>query len=279
MISIITPVFNGIRFIEFCINNVIEQNCPGLEHIIVDGGSTDGTVKVIENYAQRYKHIRWISEKDRGQSDAMNKGIVMAMGDILGFLPADDYYETGALSVALNIIKDLPDPSLLVANCNVWDNDGKLWFVSKPKNINLRNLLLGRFMEAFPMNPSAYIYHKSLHDRIGIYEVDEHYGMDVHFIFKAVQKAHVTYLDKTLGNYRYLEGTKTFEDDKSGGNKSRVKRIIGYYLKQQPLYYRLYIATLKKWMSFISLSKTCRMRRVRSFICSGMKSFTARHRS
>ena len=96
-LSIITPVFNGIRFIESCIINVIEQNCRGLEHIIIDGGSSDGTVDVIRAYAKRYGHIKWISEKDKGQSDAMNKGIRMAQGDILGFLNVDDFYEPNVL--------------------------------------------------------------------------------------------------------------------------------------------------------------------------------------
>lgn len=244
-LSIITPVFNNVRFIEFCINNVIEQNCSGMEHIIVDGGSTDGTVAIIQGYAGRYKHIRWVSEKDRGQSDAMNKGISMANGAIIGFLNVDDYYESGALLEALDFFSDKHEPTLLVGNCNVWDNDGKLWFVSKPSEIGLKNLLLGRFIAAFPMNPSAYFYHKSLHKSIGHYEVDDHYGMDVHFVFKAVQQATVVYIDKLLGNYRYLEGTKTFEDDKSGDNSIRVKRITGHYRESQPIYYRFYLAIIE----------------------------------
>jgi len=247
-ISLITPVYNGMRFIESCIKNVIAQNCPDVEHVIVDGGSTDGTVDVIRSYAEKFPHIRWVSKKDRGQSDAMNKGIDMANGEIIGFLNVDDYYEQWTLREVLALFKGLPEPSLLVGNCNVWDNEGKLWFVSRPKMISLRNLLLGRFMEAFPMNSSAYFYHKSLHKKIGEYEVDEHYGMDVHFIFKALERAHIIYVDKTFGNYRYLEGTKTYEDDKSGGNAPRVKLIIEYYRKQQPLYYRFYLAIMNKLM-------------------------------
>lgn len=248
MLSIITPVFNGIRFIEFCIANVIEQRCPDLEHLIIDGGSTDGTVEIIKSHAGRHNHIRWLSEKDEGQSDAMNKGIQMAKGDIVGFLNVDDYYSPRALLEAVNFMKPLPEPSLLVGNCNVWDNNGKLWFISRPAKIGLNNLLLGRFMEAFPMNPSAYFFHKSLHDRIGQYEIDEHYGMDVHFIFKAVQQASVTYVDRTWGNYRYLEGTKTYKDDKSGGNATRVKGITEYYRRKQKTYYQIYLTILDTYL-------------------------------
>ena len=244
-LSIVTPVFNGKRFIEFCINNVIEQKCEEAEHLIIDGGSTDGTAELIRQYADRFPHIRWVSEKDKGQSDAMNKGVALAAGEVLGFLNVDDYYEPGVLREALPIIQRLPKPALLVGNCNVWDDAGKLMSVNKPAQISLMNLLRQRYDEAFPMNPSAYFYHKALHDSIGPYETHEHFGMDVHFIFKAVRDAHVTYVDRVWGNYRYLESTKTFSDVKSGMNEVRVRAITEHYRRQQPLYLRAYLLALE----------------------------------
>ncbi len=251
VLSIITPVFNGRRFMESCLSNVVDQNCPFVEHIVVDGGSTDGSVDIIRSFAERYEHIRWISEKDNGQSDAMNKGIQMAQGRVLGFLNADDYYEPGALVNALKTIESLPEPSMVVGNCNVWGDDGTLLFVSKPAEIGLKSLLLGRYMEAFPMNSSAYFYHKSLHARTGLYDVSDHYSMDVRFIFGAVQEAMVAYVAVTWGNYRYLEGTKTFNDEKSGGNAPRVRGITEFYLRRQPFYYRLYLNIIRNWMRVI----------------------------
>src|SRR4030095_949036 len=109
-LSVITPVFNGIRFMEFCIRNVIDQKCDDAEHIIIDGGSTGGTVELIKNYADRYRHIRWVSEPDRGQSEAMNKGIATAAGPILGFLNVDDFYEPGVLCEVVSMDTRLPDP-------------------------------------------------------------------------------------------------------------------------------------------------------------------------
>lgn len=240
-ISIITPVYNGIRFIEFCIKNVISQECNFVEHIIVDGGSTDGTVEVIKKYAEKFQHIRWVSEKDKGQSDAMNKGIAMATGNILGFLNVDDYYEPGALNYVIKKFENFPEPTLLVGNCNVWDNDGNLLYVNKPNKISLKNMLLGMYEEAFPTNPSAYFYHKSLHRHIGDFEVDEHYGMDLHFIFKALKQKNALYVDKTLGNYRFLENTKTFNDVKSGNNSPRVEAITAHHLSTMPWWYKIYI--------------------------------------
>lgn len=244
-LSIITPVYNGIRFIEFCLNNVIAQECTSLEHIIVDGGSTDGTVEIIKKYAKKFPHIRWITEKDKGQSDAMNKGVAMAVGNIISFLNVDDYYEPGTLNFILNEFKVLPEPTLMVGNCNVWDDDGKLLYISRPYKISLKNMLLGRYRDAFPNNPSAYFYHKSLHNCIGLYEIDEHYGMDLHFIFKSLKQNCVLYVDKTLGNYRFLENTKTFDDVKNGNNRPRVMAITNHYLNSMPWWYKIYIFILK----------------------------------
>lgn len=246
-LSVITPVFNGIRFIESCIVNVMQQECAEVEHIIVDGGSADGTVEIIKKYAEKHAHIRWVSEKDEGQSHAMNKGVAMARGDIIGFLNVDDYYEPNVFCLITELFKRLPETTLLVGNCNIWDNDGKLWFVSKPSKISFENLLSGRFMEAFPMNPAGYFYHASLHDKIGLYDTDEHFAMDVDFIIRAVQAANVVYLDELLGNYRYLEGTKTFVKDSSGETQQIVKRVVYRYLKDLPLLLRLKMMLRYEW--------------------------------
>jgi len=242
MLTVITPVFNGIRFIKPCLDNVIDQACPDVEHIIVDGGSTDGTVEVIKRYAEHYRHIRWLSEKDRGQSDAMNKGIEMADGDILGFLNVDDFYESGALLEALNIIKGLPEPSLLVGNCNVWTEDGRLSYVNRPAHLESTYLLTADESSfPFPVNPSAYFYHKSLHNIVGMYDIDEHYTLDLDFILRAAMHLTPCYVDKVLGNFRYVKGTKTFEDMKCGSGEKRFRQLITKYRKKSPLSKRLKI--------------------------------------
>jgi hypothetical protein len=150
------------------------------------------------------------------------------------------------------MFEGLPEPTLLVGNCNVWDDDGNLTHVNKPSKICFLRLLM-LYIPAFPGNPSAYFYHKSLHEKIGLYDVDEHFGMDIHFLFRATQAAHVKYVDKLWGNYRYLADTKTYRDVESGQNRIRVTEIADFYRRQAPVHNRIvssiYVTLVKmyKW--------------------------------
>lgn len=211
MISIITPVRNGARFIEGCLRGVIEQGVPDLEHIVVDGASTDGTLTLIERYAAEHPHIRFVSAPDSGQSEALNRGIGMARGRILGVLNVDDYYEPGALRLVEERFRTLPEPALLVGNCNVRDEADEVVYVNRPARLTLPDLLLREYDNPnIPLNPSAYFYHRSLHDRIGGFDPADHYVMDIDLVLRAVEQAHVVRVDRTLGNFRLIPGSKTF---------------------------------------------------------------------
>ncbi|BAY08409.1 glycosyltransferase family 2 protein [Calothrix sp. NIES-2098] len=247
MISIITPVYNGEKFIASCIKVVIDQKCPDVEHIVIDGASTDKTVDIIKQYAAQYSHIRWISEKDRGQSDAMNKGIAMAKGNILAILNVDDYYEPNVLNRVLEIFKTLPEPSFLVGNCNVWNDEGQKISINKPSKLEFHKLLLAPHGTHFPINPSAYFYHISLHEKVGLYQVNEHYAMDYDFILRAVQVATVMYINETWGNYRLIEGTKTRNDEKSGQSTQRLERLLANYRNKLPIVQRWKIVFIREF--------------------------------
>jgi glycosyltransferase involved in cell wall biosynthesis len=238
MISIITPVYNGEKFIESCLQVVIDQKCLEVEHIIVDGGSSDKTVDIIKDKANQYSHIQWISEKDRGQSDALNKGIAMAQGQIIGVLNVDDFYEVNLLNRICEIFQTLPEPSFIVDNCNIYNQEDKLIYINKPTRLRTIDLLLERRINddgiidaSFPVNPSAYFYHKSLHQQIGLYKVEDHYLMDLDFLLKAVASSHVKYFNETWGNYRYYPGTKTFDDSARGTSVVRIKQLFNDYIK------------------------------------------------
>ena len=105
-ITIITPVFNNVHFIESCILSILNQNYPNLEYIVIDGGSNDGTLEIIENYAEKLTYF--ISEKDRGQTHALNKGFAKATGQILAWLNADEEYLPGTLLEVGKHFKNYP---------------------------------------------------------------------------------------------------------------------------------------------------------------------------
>ena len=231
-ISVVTPVFNGEAYIENCLKTVINQHCRNAEHIIIDGNSHDSTVDIIKRYTADYRHISLLSESDKGQSDAMNKGISIASGDVLAILNVDDYYEPGALNRVTSLFKNLTEPALLVGNCNVWDTRGKLQYINKPSKLDITELLLGWKINQHPVNPSAYFYHKSLHDIIGLYDLNNHFAMDLDFLLKAVVAANTTYVDEVFGNYRLLEGTKTVLDQQRGEAKIRSYKILQNHFKK-----------------------------------------------
>lgn len=244
MISIVTPVYNGERFIESCLQTVIAQQCSEVEHLIIDGGSTDRTVSIIQRYAEIYPHIRWISECDRGQSDAMNKGIQLSKGEVITFLNVDDYYESGVLNQVSQLFKTLPEPSFVVGNCRILNDHDEIVDINKPSKLRLFDLVLELNVNPYPCNPCAYFYHRSLHKLIGNYSIEDHHSMDLDFILRMVQVAHVHYVDQIWGNYRRIEGTKTVIDMESGTCDRRVRQMLKKY--------RQYLTPVEKlqWLSW-----------------------------
>ena len=219
--------------------SVAEQNCPDVEHLIIDGGSTDRTVEIVKSFADLHPHIRWLSEKDKGQSDAMNKGLRLARGSLIGFLNADDFYERDALASARQILERLPEPSLLIGNCNVIDESGKLLSLSRPDTNYYQLLQVWRFK--MPNNPSSYFYHRSLHEKIGEFDVDDHYVMDYDFLLKAFRSSNVVYVDKTFGNYRMYASNKTSKAFATNAGWEMLSRVSQKHVADANVLYRLHV--------------------------------------
>lgn len=243
-LSIITPAFNAADWLPACIENVVGQGCKQIEHLIVDGGSQDGSTELLQEFTLKYKHIRWVSEPDNGQSDAMNKGIRLAQGKWVCFLNADDYFENNALKSVLNLIEKNPDRvCLLVGNLNIRDAADNLISVNKPSSMTLPKLLAD--ICQWPFNPSAYFYPKSLHDLIGFFPEEEHFAMDYDFILRVMSaRIPIEYHDQTWGNFRLQPQAKTLKDQESNESYHRANRLRIKYYSVSPVSIRLKTKTL-----------------------------------
>lgn len=121
LVTVVTPSFNQVRFLEQAVRSVLDQGYPRLEYIVVDGGSTDGSIDILERYQSHFAY--WVSEPDQGQADAINKGLRMAHGDIVAWLNSDDAYLPGAISEAVQALEADPSAGLAYADGLMVDSD------------------------------------------------------------------------------------------------------------------------------------------------------------
>ncbi len=247
--------------LQACLDNVAAQGCADVEHIVVDGGSADGTVEMLAANAGRMPWLSWLSERDRGQSDAMNKGIALARAPYISFLNVDDYYEPGTLNRVAGIIRTLDRPTFLAGNCNVWAEGDVLVEVNRPARLEVERLALGMRFHQHPYNPAGYFYPRAVHDVVGPYRIDEHFALDLEFILRAVRVLPTRYFDETWGNYRRFEGTKTVSLANAGKAAAVSRRVYWENFRSLPWpmqvrvalrygYYRLAYPPLRAWRAW-----------------------------
>jgi glycosyltransferase involved in cell wall biosynthesis len=180
-ISIITPSYNQGHFIEETIRSVLNQGYPNLEYIIIDGGSTDQTVEIIQRYENQITY--WVSEPDRGQTHAINKGLARATGDILAYLNSDDYYLPNTLLKVAEYFAQFPQTDLLHGRCRYVNEQGEKvgeqWgdIQSFEEIIDLWGVWWHRRQFVQP----EVFWSKRMGDRIGEFREDLHYVMDYEY--------------------------------------------------------------------------------------------------
>jgi glycosyltransferase involved in cell wall biosynthesis len=201
-ITVVTPSFNQGKYLEQTLRSVLDQGYPNLEYIVVDGGSTDDSVEIIQRYADRLAW--WVSEKDRGQSDAINKGFARATGDVFGFINSDDYLYPGALD----------------AVAKAWQG-GARWVIGWVMMLEADGGELPQLPERmaspsdwFVRNPvpqQATFWAARFWKDVGQFREDLHYSFDYEYWlrlrFRA--KAEPKLIHRCLGSYRLHESSKT----------------------------------------------------------------------
>jgi glycosyltransferase involved in cell wall biosynthesis len=204
LVSVITPCYNAARFIVETIESVRDQDYPNIEHVIMDGGSGDGTQQLLA----RFSKLKWVSEPDHGQSHALNKGFRQARGEIIGWLNADDTYQPGAVSTAVRFLQENPEVDLVYSDVRVVDENGQLMGVSHSQSFDLLTFIKTNYIR----QPTVFM-RRHVIDRLKGVDENLHYVMDYEFWLRAVMIGFdLQYLpEQQLANFRMCPGTKSFE--------------------------------------------------------------------
>lgn len=179
-ISIVTPSFNQGHFIEETIRSVLLQEYPNLEYIIIDGGSNDDTIHVIEKYSPWLSY--WVSETDRGQSHAINKGFSKATGAIYGYINSDDLYEPGALNAINEAFAGNPSAGLAAGICSIFDQGGERRRFEPRWPNELGHFVRTTFSSTF--GQPASFWTADLYNRVGGFDESMSYCFDREFFLK-----------------------------------------------------------------------------------------------
>jgi glycosyltransferase involved in cell wall biosynthesis len=203
-LSIITPSFNQGSFLEHTINSVLSQGYPNLEYIIIDGGSTDHSLEIIERYETSLAY--WVSEPDRGQGDAINKGFERATGDVIAWINSDDCYTPNAFQRAVSFLMQHPHVGCVMGDLTFMDDQGHTLYTRKSIPFDFNTALFGGAMVP---QPTTFFTREAL-ARTGLIDVDLNYLLDYEF-FLRMSRAGIAFglIREPLAAFRLHTESKT----------------------------------------------------------------------
>jgi glycosyltransferase involved in cell wall biosynthesis len=221
-VSIVTPSYNQAPFLEQTIRSVLEQDFHDIEYIIVDGKSTDGSSRIIEKYARRLGW--WVSEPDRGQTDALNKGFAHASGELLAWINSDDTYMPGAISEAVSFFRAHPNAALIYGDANYIDEAGRVVGRFPAAQTNYRLLRQGYVH----IPQQAAFFRADLWQQVGPLDPSFFFAMDYDLWVRLAARGPLIYEPRVWANFRLHGDSKTLAaDDRCWPEMIRVHRRDG----------------------------------------------------
>lgn len=203
LVSIVTPSFNQAQYLEETIRSVLGQDYPAIEYIIVDGGSTDGSQEIIRRYANRLAW--WVSEPDRGQTDAINKGFAHARGELFAWLNSDDTYLPGAVSQAVATLQAHPEAGMVYGDANLVDETGAVIGRFPAAQTDYRRLRRGYVH----IPQQAAFFRASLWRQVGPLDPTFYFAMDYDLWVRLAKLAPLHYQPRLWANFRIHGGGKS----------------------------------------------------------------------
>ena len=237
LVSIITPSYNQAPYLEETINSVLNQTNPHIEYILIDGGSSDRSVELIKKYSKRISH--WVSEKDHGQTDAINKGFALARGEILAWINSDDTLLPHAVEEAVQFLQDHPEIGLVYGDANFIDENSRIIGQFPAAQTDLKRLRRGYVH----IPQQASFFRKTLWDQVGPLDPDFFFAMDYDLWVRIALNSEIKYIQRTWANFRLHSDAKTITADdqcwpemlkvhyRDGGSKF-APIVLKYYLRK-----------------------------------------------
>jgi glycosyltransferase involved in cell wall biosynthesis len=249
LISVVIPTYNSEEYLEETLLSVINQDYPEKEILIIDGGSKDNTIDIIKKYEKDIAY--WKSEKDLGQFDAMNKGILAAKGDVIGILGGDDIYKPNSLKLIAKAFTNFPDEKLIYGELERIDMNSKKINNYGAKQTNFKELATKR---CYIPCQSAF-FKKDIISDIGLIDLKYKWSSDWEFWIRVCKKYGCKFIPETLACWRINPNNTTFNVSKGYHNRYLEVAKISYKYAKNPFAY-LFIGNMYEiFMHFFPLSR------------------------
>lgn len=252
LVSIITPCFNSAKFIEQTIISISDQTYKNIEYIIVDGGSTDGTLEIIKKYISIVSIL--IVESDDGMYQAINKGINRANGSIVAYINSDDKYFPDAIELIVKCFLANKTVDLIYGNMVYIDYLGKVLFRQKYPEFLLGRLIVSNFCM---IGQPASFWRRSLHDKVGLFNCDFKMAADYEFFIRSGLHGKILHMRHDFAFFRVHDSALSFKNKSFGQHE--VKQIQEIHIKNPSslrlIFLRAYYSLQFKFLNFDSICK------------------------